>query len=36
MSKTDFAPAFVYMTVITAAGICSYVFLVGKVERITE
>ena len=36
VSKTDFAPAFVYMTVITAIGICSYVFLVGKVERITE
>lgn len=36
VSKTDFAPAFVYMTVITAAGICSYVLLVGKVERVTE
>ncbi|TFC02314.1 MFS transporter [Cryobacterium sp. MDB2-33-2] len=36
VSKTDFAPAFVYMTLITAAGICSYVFLVGKVERVVE
>lgn len=36
VSKTDFAPAFVYMTVITAVGICSYVLLVGKVERVTE
>ena len=36
VTKTDFAPAFVYMTVITAAGICSYILLVGKVERVTE
>ncbi|GAB2889984.1 MFS transporter [Neomicrococcus lactis] len=36
VSKTSFAPAFVYMTVITILGVLSYVLLVGKVERVTE
>jgi ACS family D-galactonate transporter-like MFS transporter len=36
VTKTDFAPAFVYMTVVTAAGIAAYVLLVGKVERVRE
>jgi ACS family D-galactonate transporter-like MFS transporter len=36
VSKTNFAPAFVYMTLITAVGIGSYVFLVGKAERVIE
>lgn len=34
VSATDFGPAFVYMTVIAAVGILSYVFLVGKVQRV--
>lgn len=34
VSATDFAPAFVYMTVVTCAGIASYVLLVGRVERV--
>ncbi|GAB3536728.1 MFS transporter [Arthrobacter tecti] len=36
VSKTSFAPAFIYMTVITILGIVSYVLLVGKVERVQE
>lgn len=36
VTKTDFAPAFVYMTVVTAAGVAAYVLLVGKVERVRE
>ncbi len=36
ITKTDFAPAFEYMTVVTAAGIAAYVLLVGKVERVCE
>ncbi|MEV1293496.1 MFS transporter [Pseudonocardia sp. NPDC049635] len=32
----SFAPAFVYMTVVTLAGIVSYVVLVGSVERVEE
>ena len=31
---TDFGPAFIYMTAIAAIGILSYVFLVGKVQRV--
>jgi len=34
VSATDFGPAFIYMTVIAAVGILSYVFLVGKVQRV--
>ena len=34
VTATDFAPAFIYMTVVAAVGILSYVFLVGKVERV--
>jgi ACS family D-galactonate transporter-like MFS transporter len=34
VTATDFRPAFIYMTVVAAAGILSYVFLVGKVERV--
>ncbi|MET0978001.1 MAG: MFS transporter [Paeniglutamicibacter terrestris] len=34
VTKTDFGPAFIYMTVIAAAGILSYVLLVGKVKRV--
>lgn len=33
---SSFAPAFVYMTVVTLAGIVSYVVLVGGVERVRE
>ena len=36
VTKTNFAPAFMYMTVVTAAGIASYLLLVGKVERVSE
>ncbi|HKU36417.1 MAG TPA: MFS transporter [Paenarthrobacter sp.] len=36
VSKTNFAPAFIYMTVITVLGVVSYVLLVGKVERVEE
>lgn len=36
VTKTSFAPAFVYMTVITVLGVISYVLLVGKVERVKE
>ncbi|MFT4297362.1 MAG: MFS transporter [Micropruina sp.] len=36
VSKTNFAPGFVYITAVTLAGIASYVFLVGKVERIPD
>lgn len=32
----SFAPAFVYMTIVTLAGIVSYVVLVGGVERVRE
>lgn len=34
VSATDFGPAFIYMTVVAAAGILAYVFLVGKVQRV--
>lgn len=34
VTATDFGPAFIYMTAVAAAGILSYVFLVGKVERV--
>ncbi|MDO5745115.1 MAG: MFS transporter [Micrococcaceae bacterium] len=34
VTKTDFGPAFIYMTVVAAAGIVSYIALVGKVERV--
>lgn len=34
VTATDFGPAFVYMTIIAALGIMSYVLLVGKVERV--
>ncbi|HEY8717850.1 MFS transporter [Pengzhenrongella sp.] len=36
VSATDFAPAFVYMTVVTSVGIASYVLLVGRVERVQD
>lgn len=36
ITKTSFAPAFVYMTVIAAVGVLSYILLVGKVERVQE
>lgn len=36
VTDESFAPGFAYMTVITVAGILSYVFLVGKVERVGE
>jgi ACS family D-galactonate transporter-like MFS transporter len=32
----SFAPGFIYMTVVTAIGILSYVFLVGRVERVSD
>lgn len=34
VTATDFGPAFIYMTAVAAAGILSYIFLVGKVERV--
>jgi ACS family D-galactonate transporter-like MFS transporter len=34
VTATDFGPAFIYMTVVAGVGILSYVFLVGKVERV--
>ncbi|MEV0948561.1 MFS transporter [Rhodococcus sp. NPDC049939] len=34
VTDQSFAPGFVYMTVVTALGIASYIFLVGKVERV--
>lgn len=34
VSATDFGPAFIDMTVIAAVGMLSYVFLVGKVQRV--
>jgi ACS family D-galactonate transporter-like MFS transporter len=36
VTDASFAPGFVYMTVITAVGIASYVFLVGRVERVPD
>jgi len=36
VSKTDFGPAFLYMAIVTATGVASYVLLVGRVERVTE
>ncbi|MGN6035148.1 MFS transporter [Brevibacterium casei] len=36
VSATDFAPAFVYMAVVTLVGVLSYIFLVGRVERVEE
>jgi MFS transporter, ACS family, D-galactonate transporter len=36
VTKTNFAPAFIYMTVVTAAGIAAYMLLVGKVERVSD
>lgn len=36
VTDESFAPGFAYMTVITIAGILSYVFLVGRVERVAE
>ncbi|MBN6037615.1 MFS transporter [Amycolatopsis sp. 195334CR] len=36
VTDESFTPGFAYMTVITVAGILSYVFLVGKVERVEE
>ncbi|MFC4561698.1 MFS transporter [Nocardiopsis mangrovi] len=36
VTDESFTPGFAYMTVITVAGILSYVFLVGKVERVAE
>ncbi|UOT02188.1 MFS transporter [Rhodococcus opacus] len=34
VTEDSFAPGFVYMTVVTAVGVASYVFLVGRVERV--
>ncbi|NUS95015.1 MAG: MFS transporter [Nocardia sp.] len=34
VTDASFAPAFVYMTVVTVLGIASYVLLVGRVERV--
>ncbi|GAF47443.1 MFS transporter [Rhodococcus wratislaviensis] len=34
VTDDSFAPGFVYMTVVTAVGIASYVLLVGRVERV--
>ena len=36
VTDASFAPGFVYMTVVTAIGIISYVFLVGRVERVSD
>ncbi|WP_129784351.1 MFS transporter [Promicromonospora panici] len=36
VSETSFAPGFAYITLVTLAGIASYVFLVGRVERIPD
>ncbi|WCE38820.1 hypothetical protein PGC08_12465 [Brevibacterium sp. BDJS002] len=36
VTDIDFASAFVYMAAITTVGVLSYVFLVGKVERVEE
>lgn len=36
VSDESFAPAFVYMTAVTAVGITAYVALVGRVERVQE
>lgn len=36
VSDTDFGPAFVYMAAVTIVGVLSYVFLVGRVERVEE
>lgn len=36
VTDIDFAPAFVYMAAVTIVGVLSYVFLVGKVERVEE
>ncbi|MGV9803704.1 MFS transporter [Mycobacterium sp. NPDC003449] len=36
VTDESFAPGFVYMTVVTAIGIASYVFLVGRVERVSD
>jgi ACS family D-galactonate transporter-like MFS transporter len=36
VTDDSFAPAFGYMSAITVVGILSYVFLVGKVERVRE
>ncbi|MDV3124088.1 MFS transporter [Mycobacterium sp. 21AC1] len=35
VTDQSFAPGFVYMTVVTAIGIAAYVFLVGRVERVS-
>lgn len=36
VTDSSFAPGFLYMTVITALGIASYVLLVGRVERVAD
>ncbi|MER7014235.1 MFS transporter [Saccharopolyspora sp. NPDC000359] len=36
VTEDSFTPAFGYMTVVTVAGILSYVLLVGRVERVAE
>jgi MFS transporter, ACS family, D-galactonate transporter len=36
VTDVSFAPGFVYMTLVTAIGIISYVFLVGRVERVSD
>ncbi len=36
VTDASFAPAFVYMTVVTLLGIASYILLVGRVERVRE
>ncbi|MDI3417648.1 MFS transporter [Streptomyces luteolus] len=36
ITDESFAPGFAYMTVITVVGVLSYVFLVGRVERVAD
>ncbi len=36
VTPTSFAPAFVYVTAITVIGVLSYLFLVGRVERVAD
>jgi MFS transporter, ACS family, D-galactonate transporter len=36
VTDASFAPGFVYMTVVTAIGIISYLFLVGRVQRVSD
>lgn len=36
VTADSFAPAFVYITVVTLAGVASYVLLVGRIERVSD